>query len=525
MTSPVRTPRRTSPPDHRITRRHALAVLGRGAAASAALLLSPGAAGRARAAAKTTITIGLQSDINTLDPHQTASVGTDLSVISHLYSSLIERGPDLKLRPLAATSWTLAGDTTWRFTLRSGITFSNGEKLDAAAVKWNIDRVLNPATQARVAPWFDLVSEARVVSATALEVTTKQPYPAFADQLVEFYLLAPGWTASHRPAQEAMGSGPYTLKEWVKDDHITLEARPDYWGGRMPYPTVVFRPIPEDSSRTSGLLAGDLDVIVSVPPSDFPRIDSSGQARAGSVQSARSAFLKFNTLRKPFDARGVRQALNYAVDKTTLIRTLVPGLTEPSNGQVLTPAYFGYNPDLKPYPYDVAQAKRLLAEAGAGSGLQAELDVPAGTYLLGEEMSEAIDGQLSQVGVQLNITEMPFSVYMNKYLPQHNMAQAVYITQAWPTLDADGLLTLFEKGNQYAYWNNDAFSSLLDQARATTVPAKRLALYKQATAVMRDEAPVLFLFPQPATYATANTVDWHARPDDWVRVWDMKPKT
>jgi len=116
-------------------------------------------------------------------------------------------------------------------------------------------------------------------------------------------------------------------------------------------------------------------------------------------------------------------------------------------------------------------------------------------------------------------------VYMNKYLPQHNMAQAIYITQAWPTLDADGLLTLFEKGNQYAYWNNDAFSALLDQARATTVPAKRAALYKQATAVMREEAPVLFLFPQPATYATANTVDWHARPDDWVRVWDMKPKT
>jgi len=520
----MRTKRRRTPAsDGRMTRREALGLLGRGAAASAAVLLSPAATSSARAATRT-VTIGLQSDINTLDPHMTASVGTDLSVISHVYSSLVERGPDLKLRPLVATSWTLVADTTWRFTLRGGITFTNGEKLDAAAVKWNIDRVLNPATRARVAPWFDLVSEARAVSATELQVTTKQPYPAFADQLVEFYLLAPGWSASHRPAQEAMGSGPYTLKEWVKDDHITLQARAGYWGGRMPYDAVVFRPIPEDSSRTSGLLAGDLDVIISVPPSDFPRIDGSRRARAGSVQSARSAFVKFNTLRKPFDARGVRQALNYAVDKNALIKNLVPGLTAPSMGQVLTPAYFGFNPDLRPYPYDVAQAKKLLAEAGASGGVQADLDVPAGTYLLGEEMSEAIDGQLAQVGVHLNITEMPFSVYMNKYLPQHNMAQAVYITQAWPTLDADGLLTLFEKGNQYAYWNNDAFSAMLDQARATTVPAKRAALYKQATAVMREEAPVLFLFPQPATYATANTVEWRARPDDWVRVWDMKPK-
>jgi len=505
-----------------MTRRAALALLGR-SAASAAVLLSPAATSSARAATRT-VTIGLASDINTLDPHMTLTVAQDLSVISHVYSSLIERGPDLKIRPLVATSWTVVGDTTWRFTLRSGITFANGEKLDAATVKWNFDRVLNPATNARVKPWFDLVTGVRVVSPTEVEIVTSKPYPALVAQLVEFFLLAPGWTASHRPAQEAMGSGPYTLKEWVKDDHITLEARAGYWGGRMPYDTVVFRPVPEDSSRTSGLLAGDLDVIVSVPPSDFPRIDGSHRARAGSVQGARSAFFHFNTLRKPFDARGVRQALNYAVDKNTLIKSLIPGLTAPSMGQVLTPAWFGYNPDLRPYPYDVAQAKKLLAEAGASGGLQADLDVPSGTYLLGEEMSEAIDGQLAQVGVHLNITEMPFSVYMNKYLPQHNMAQAIYITMSSPTLDADGLLSLFEKGSQYAYWNNDAFSGLLDQARATTVPAKRLALYKQATAMMREEAPVLFLFPQPATYATANTVEWRARPDDWVRVWDMKPK-
>jgi len=507
----------------RITRRAALKLLGSGVVVSAAGLFGPTVTRPAHAASKA-VTIGLDSDINTLDPHMTASVGTDLSVISHLYSSLVFRGPDLKVHPLVAASWQPVSSTTWRFTLRGGITFPDGEKLDAAAVKWNIDRVLNPATKARITPWFALVSDARVVSDMVLDVVTKEPYPAFVDQLTEFYLLAPRWAADHNPAQEAMGTGPYTLKEWVKDDHIALDAKPAYWGDRMAFQTVTFRPVPEASSRVSGLLAGDLDVILDVAPSDFGRINGSRRARAGAVPSVRSAMVKFNTLQKPFDNRAIRQALNYAVDKVGLIKSLLPGLTAPNDGQILTSAYFGFNPDLKPYPYDVAQAKRLLAGGGAQGGLDVEFDVPTGTYLLGEEISEAITGQLGQVGVRAKITEMPFSVYMDKFVKQHNMAQMIYLTLAWATLDADGLLTLFEKGNMYAYWSNDAFSSLLDQARATIDRAKRLALYKQATALMREEAPVLFLFPQPATYATANTIEWRARPDDWVRVWEMIPK-
>jgi len=468
------------------------------------------------------VTIGWQADINTLDPHMTQTVGQDLSVISHLYSSLVTRGSDLLVRPLVAESWKPTSDTTWRFVLRSGITFTNGEKLDAAAVKWNFDRVLNPATNARVRPWLDLVTGVRVVSATEVEILTSKPYPALVAQLVEFFLLAPGWTASHRPAQEAMGTGPYALKEWVKDDHITLEAKPKYWGGAVPFQTAIFRAFPEASSRVSGLLAGDLDVIVGVAPSDFERINASGRARAAAIPSARTAHVKFNTLVKPFDNRAIRQACNYAVDKEGLIKSLLPGLTTPSRGQLLTPAFFGFNPDLNPYPHDVAQARKLLAGV---PGLEAEFDVPTGTYLLDDEISEAISGQLAQVGVQAKITDMPFSVYMDKYVVQHAMAPMIYLTWGAPTLDADYILTLAEKGNVYSYWDNDEFKNLVDQARSTMDPKKRLALYKQATALQREEAPVLFLFPQPATYATARTVEWRARADDWVHVWEMKPKT
>jgi peptide/nickel transport system substrate-binding protein len=450
-------------------------------------------------------------------------VGTDLSVISHLYSSLVVRGPDLKLQPQVADSWQATSDTSWRFKLHPGITFLDGEKLDATAVKWNIDRVLNPDTKARVKSWFDLVSAATVVDDLTLDVTTTSPYPAFVDQLSMFYLLPPKWASENNPAAKALGTGPYTLREWVKDDHVTLDANPNYWGPAPQFKTVIFRAVPEVSSRVAGLLSGDLDIITGVAPADFDRITAAGLT-AGSTPSTRSAFVKFNTLLKPLDDVRVRQALNYAVDKDTLIKNIFNNTTAKSNGEVLTGAYFGYNPDLKPYDYDLAKAKELLSEAGQANGFQAELDVPSGTYLLGSETSQAIAGQLAQVGVQAKVTEMPFSVYMDKYLPQKNLAPMAYITQAWPTLDADGLLSLFEAGNQYAYWNDQQFSDFLKQARSTTNQQQRLELYKQATARMRDQAPVLFLFPQPATYATGKSVEWKARPDDWVRAWDVQPK-
>jgi peptide/nickel transport system substrate-binding protein len=478
--------------------------------------------GTAQPRAPQALRIALSADINTLDPHMTASVGTDLSVISHIYTSLVIRAPDLSLKPAAATTWRVMSDTVWRFTLREGMTFANGERLDARAVKWNIDRVLNPETRARIRPWFDLVEQARVVDERTVEIVTRAPYPALADQLSMFFLLPPDWASKNNPAGQAVGSGPYRLREWVRDERVVLDASPTYWGPRPVFQTVIFRAIPEASSRVAALLAGDVDIISGVAPSDFSRIGGNPATAVGSTPSIRTAMVKFNTLKKPFDDVRVRQALNYAVDKDALTRNLLGNLTSKSNCQVLTPAYFGYNPDLKPYPYDPSRARELLQAAGLGGGFEVEFDMPSGTYLLGDVITQAIAGQLERVGVRSRITEMPFSAYMNKYLREANMAPMMYLTQAWPTIDADGLLSLFEEGNQYAYWNDTPFKTLLVSARSTHDRARRLSLYKQATERMCQQAPIIFLFPQPATYGVRRTLDWKARPDDWVRAVDVQ---
>ena len=474
-------------------------------------------------ASAATLTIALGTNVNTLDPHMSASVGTDLSVLSHIYPSLVIRGPDLKLQPAVAKSWQQVDDLTWRFTLVDNASFANGEKVDAEAVKWNLDRVRDPKVNARIKAWFDLVKDVKVISPTEIEVTTSAPYPAFADQLSMFFLLPPQWAASHKPATETLSGGRYELAENVPGDHITLKANAKWWGEKPAFDTVVFRNIPESASRVAALLAGEVDLITSIPLTEVKRIKDSGNAQAGSVPSTRSLFIKFNTQKPPFDNKVFRQALNYAVDKQGITEAIFDGAAAVSACQVLSPNYFGFNPDLKPYPYDPAKAQQLLKSSGVDLSQPIALDVPTGVYLQGTEVAQVVADQLTQVGLNLKISEMDFSTYMNKYLRSRELAPMSVLAQAWPTIDADGLLTLFAPGNQYAYWDDAAFGKLLDQGRSTTDKAARQGFYTKATALMCEEAPALFLYVQPATYGTSKRVTWAARGDDWVRAFDLKP--
>jgi len=472
-----------------------------------------------------TLVIVQNANVNTLDPHNTASVATDLSVISHLYSSLVTRDADLALKPSLAKSWKQTNERTWVIDLVANASFANGEKLDANAVKWNIDHVRDPKVNARVKAWFELVEGVKVVSPTQLEIVTSAPYPTLMEQMSMFYLLPPAWATSNNPARQAVSGGPYQLVSFVPGDRIVLEPNPKYWGPKAGYKQVVFRVIPEASSRIAALLAGEVDLVTSIPPAEVERINKSGKATAGAVPSTRSVFLKFNTFKVPAkDNKKFRQAINYAINKEGIAKTLFNGYATPSACQVLTPNYFGYNPELKAYPYNPARAKALLAESGYTPGVPVEFDVPSGIYLQSSEVVQAIASQLEEIGVPTKINEIEFGTYMNKYLKSKDLAAFSYLAQAWPTIDADGFLTLFAPGNAYAYWDNADFGNALTEGRTATNKAKRAEAYRKATRIMCEEAPVAFLFPQPATYAFSKRIQWRARGDDWVRSFDTVRK-
>lgn len=469
------------------------------------------------------LTIALSSNVNTLDPFKSTTVGTDLSVIAHVYTPLVDRGPDLKLRPGLATKWEAIGDTTWRFTLREGVTFSNGEKLDAEAVKWNVERVLDPKTAARNKPWFAAIKEVKVVSPTVVEFVSASAYPDLPDQMAMFFLMPPKWTAENNPSVTALGSGPYELVRFSSGDRIELKARAGYWGDKPAFDKVTFRIIPEDSSRIAALLAGDVDFISTFPTSELARIKKSGKAEADAIAGTRGMFIKLNALKEPFkDNPKLWRALNLAIDRKAINNGLLDGLGQVSACQPLSPVYFGYNPDLKPVSYDPAQAKKLLAEAGFPSGLSMELEVPTGRYLLASDISQVVASQLGEIGVKVKLVELEFGAFMNKYIVGRKLSDSAYFGLAWPTLDAGGLLNFWEKENPQAYWESDSFTDGAKAARSTNDPAKRQELYLKLTAQLCEASPSIFMFFTPITYAQAKDISWQARGDDWVRATDIK---
>lgn len=476
-------------------------------------------------AAARDLTIALSSNVNTLDPDKSTTVGTDLSVLAHIYTPLVDRGSDLKLRPGLATKWEAIGDTAWRFTLREGVTFSNGEKLDAEAVKWNIERVLDPKTGARNKPWFTAISEVKVVSPTIVEFVTKGAYPDLPDQMSMFLLMPPKWTAENNPSVAALGSGPYELVRFSSGDRVELKARKDYWGEKPTFDNVTFRIIPEDSSRIAALEAGDVDLITAFPTSEIARIKAGGKADAGSVAGTRGMFIKLNALKAPFkDNPKLWRALNLGIDRKAINDGLLDGLAQISACQPLSPVYFGFNPDLKPVPYDPAQAKKLLAEAGFSNGLTMELEVPTGRYIQASDITQVVASQLGEIGVTVKLREMEFGAFMNKYIVGKNLGDSAYFGLGWPTLDAGGLLNFWEKENPQSYWDNASFNEGAKAARSTNDAAKRTELYRKLTKQLCEDSPSIFMFFTPITYAQSKGIAWQARGDDWVRAIDIKTR-
>lgn len=493
---------------------------------AAALGISLGLAFGAVDAEAAELRLILTTNVLSIDPHPATFVGGDLSVDSHIYSSLIVMEPGSVLAPGLAKSWTMIDENTWRFELVPDVKFPNGEAMTSEVVAWNVKRIMDPQTKAANGSRYKLIQEVKVNSPTSFDIITSAPFPALPAQLTMLYMMAPEWTKTHNPAIEAMGTGPYELAEIRPGERIVLKARADYWGEKPDFDQVTFRIIPEPAARVAAVLAGEMDYVTGFSPADIERINASDKVRADSVPSNRAIIIKFNSLKAPFkDNNALRQAINYAVDKQSIMDAMWHGTGALSDCQILSPMYFGYNPELKPYPYDPEKAKALLAEAGypGGKGLTIEFEVPRGRYLAAEDISQAVAAQLGEIGVTVNIVEREFASYFAK-LQAGGMSELGYIGTAWPTLDADGALTALLPGFPDAYYENDRFVELMDAGRKETDVEKRRAIYAEATKNMCENPPVLFMFNQPHTFALSDRVEWKVRGDDWVRAMDFDLK-
>lgn len=479
-----------------------------------------GSADDSGAGSSTPLRIAFGTDVTTLNPWMTKSVGTDMSVISQIYQTLTVRAPDLSIKPLLATSWKHPAPDTWTFTLRKGVTFENGDAFDSSVVKWNIEKVKDPATKARIAPNMDIVKSVKTPNPSTVTITTKTADTTIPALMSYFFFVSPNWAAHHDLAAKPMGTGPYALAKWNHNSLIQLKARKGYWGQKVSYSSVEYKIMPDPSSQIAALQTGAVDVITEVGPDQMDRVRTLPNVTAGAIPTIRSAFLMLNAKKKPLNDPRVRRALNYAVDKESIVKNLFDGLTKPSPGEPVTKEYTGFNKDLSAYPHDPAKAKALLAAAGYSHGLRLNLSYPSSTYLLADKVTQVVKQQLAAVGVTVNLQPEPFASWLsNMYAGK--IADMTYLTYAWPTLDGVDLLRNFAPGGAQSFWTNHSFGAALTRGQATVDPTEHAKAVSQALTIMRNDAAFVFLFPQPLTYAYSKSVVWKPRPDDWVKASDM----
>jgi peptide/nickel transport system substrate-binding protein len=465
------------------------------------------------------IVIAQGGDPSTLDPHMHAENFTFAvvhNVFDHLARRFVKNG-QLAHEPGLATSWTNVNPTTWEFKLRSGVKFHNGEEFNAEAVKFSIERVLNPDQKARWRWAFTDIERVEVVDPLTVRIVTKVPFPTLITNLAFCMPIVPPKYVREKGdvhvATNPVGTGPFKFARWRKDDQLVLEANEAYWRGAPKVKTLIFRPIPDESTRVASLVSGEVDVARGVPPSLVKQIADNPRTRVAKVPSALNIHVILDTLKDgPLRDRRVRQAINYGVDKEGIIRSILEG-NGGAVGGPLTPVMFGYAPEVKPYPYDPERAKRLLAEAGFPQGFSITLNSPNGRYLKDKEVNEAIAGQLTKIGVRTQVATHEWGSYVSKWpdglVPMYMIGWA-------GTWDADGIMfPLLRTGQRFSRWSNPDFDATIDKARRTLDQSERVKLYRQATQLAHDEAPWLFLFHGMDIYGVNRAlVDWEPTSDE-----------
>lgn len=457
------------------------------------------------------LTISMGMEPPTLDPQKCTGM-PNLGILRLVTETLVDMHYETgEFQPVLVERWEESPDaTTWTLHLRKGVKFHDGTPFNATAVKFTLDRLLDPKTKGPAASAFAMIKSVEVKD-THIAVINTEPNAPF------MRLLQYGPSCIVSPSQvkrlgddfhkQLAGTGPYKLAEHVRGSHIKLIANDEYWGGRPKIDVIYVKPIAEAGARMMALEAGEVDFVYHVPPADIPRLEKNPDLYLVYGMPTRAMHLTLNTKWGPLKDKKVRQALNYALDKVTINERIFKGKADIMDCPI-NKRSFGYY-KAGPYPYDPTKAKQLLKEAEYPEGFEATLRYGMGRWLLADEIAEAIQSYFAAVGVKIKIEPLEWATMRSKEnLPlEKTDSQISYGGLGGVTLDSDRGLNEFTKaawppyGLEPMFYENARFDELHATARVTIDAEKRKALYKEAIQILWDEAPWVFLWFEPVTYA------------------------
>jgi len=502
-----------------LTRRDLLkgaAALG----AAAAVPLTAGGPALAQTTQKKELITAQSGDVSKFDPHYSTS-SNDVRVSFNLFDNLTSRHPDGKLYPGLATEWKLEGPTTWRFKLRQGVKFHNGDPLTSADVKHSIERTYDPAAKTMVATVFGTIEKIDAPDAVTVVITTKKPDPLLAARLAFYggqvvpkkYLESVGNDAFNA---KPVGSGPVRFTSWVKDDRAVLEANPDYWGGKIDMDRWIMRPIPETAPRIAALLKGEVDAITQLPPDQEERVAGNASTRVAGALYAGLYVLAVNSKRPPLDNPLVKQALSLAIDRESIVKELWRGRGVVPNGPIAKGDNH-FDTSLPPLPYSPAEAKDRLKKAGY-KGEEIFIETTVAYVSQDKAMAEAIAAMWKDVGVNVKVEVIEYSVRAQKN--REKSFKGVFWSDPTSTLsDPDGMMwRLLGPGGPQDYWREAKFDELGNAARFSVDEKFRGQAYKEMTKIFLEHLPWLPVIQPYEDYGIQKYIDFTPNPNQQFEI-------
>ena len=503
----------------------------------------------------TTLRVANQGDALSMDPHSLAEA-VQLAFTGNIYEGLVAYDAQLKLVPGLAQKWGVFKPTVWRFELRKGVQFHDGQPLTAEDVVFSIDRARGEGSD--MAGNLTSISAVRKVDANTVEVQTKEANPILPNLLATIYIMNRAWAEANgavKPVDRrkgtenaasfrANGTGPYRLRERQPGVRTVLVRNGNYWGKIEGNVTdVVFQPIVNDGTRVAALLSNEVDLIDPVPLQDVAQLKTNKQLRIMQGPEARVIFLGFDQKRdellyssvkgkNPFKDKRVRQAVYQAIDTATIIDKVMQGAAKPA-ALMVAEGMQGYTAALdKRLPFDPAASRRLLTEAGYPEGFEVTLNCPNDRYVNVARICQAVAANLARVAVKVKVQADPKALYFPKVLKRDTSFFMVgWIPAGYDAHNALALLMATPNGGQGS-WNMGAYSNakldaLTQAIGSETDLAKRTKLMQEALELHRDDIGHIPLHQQALAWGMRANVEAVQRSDNymffrWISVRDIK---
>ncbi len=460
-----------------------------------------------------TVIIGIQAEPTSLDPAQLTDYNSSRTAME-MYDSLLRfKDGSTELEEGLATEWSVTDDgLEYTFMLRQGVTFHDGTPFNAEAVKFNIDRQIDPAH-----PYHDtgefayaeftlgMVKEAVVVDENTVKIILTEPFAPFLGNIAmhSAAIVSPEAVKQYGKdiSQNPVGTGPFKFVSWDPGIEVILEKNDDYWRGAPEIERLIFRPIVEDQTRLAELEAGSIDFIVGILPDDLQRLQDNTDLQILEQPGMHTWYLALNCQQPPFDDARVRQAVNYAIDKEAIVDNILKG-TGVLAKNILPPVIWSYTDAVQDYSQNPEKARELLKEAGYEDGLSIDFYIPKSGSGMQQPvtMATAIQSDLEAVGITTKIQQVEWGSYLDKVFQPVDQVDVLMHEMSWlgDNGDPDNFLYILLSGEQWptagfneSFYKNTEVDKLLSEARVISDQNKRVELYQQAQKLIMADSPLI----------------------------------